>query len=170
MADKNNVVRLLEARHIPFQLIAFSPEIHSAAGVAEAAGLPPSEVYKTLVVLRSDPKARPMLVMLAGDRELDLKRVARAVNDKKVRMAAHREAEELTGLQVGGISALALLNRPFEVYVDRPALELEQIAVSAGQRGLNVRLAVADLLRLTRARPIEATAPASAHGPSTQPD
>jgi Cys-tRNA(Pro)/Cys-tRNA(Cys) deacylase len=162
MADKNNVVRLLEAHHMPFQVIAFSPEIHSAAGVAEAANLPPSEVYKTLVVLHSSPKARSMLIMVAGDRELDLKRVARAVGDKKVRMAAHKEAEQLTGLQVGGISALALLSRPFEVYIDRPALELAQIAVSAGQRGLNVRLAVADLLRLTRARPIEATAPSFA--------
>jgi len=158
MAAKNNVVRLLEAHHIPFQVIAFSPEIHSAAGVAEAAGLLPSEVYKTLVVLHTDPKARPMLVMVAGDRELDLRRVARAVGDKKVRMAAHREAEQLTGLQVGGISALALLNRPFDVYIDRPGLDLDQIAVGAGQRGLNVRLAVADLLRLTRARPIEVTA------------
>jgi Cys-tRNA(Pro)/Cys-tRNA(Cys) deacylase len=164
VADKNNVVRLLEGRHIPFQVITFSPEIHSAVGVAESANLSPSEVYKTLVVLHSDPKAKPMLIMVAGHRELDLKRVARAVGDRKVRMAAHKEAEQLTGLQVGGISALALLNRTFEVYIDRPALDLPRIAVSAGQRGLNVKLAVVDLMRLTRARVIEATAPSPAQG------
>ena len=155
MTDKTNAMRLLESRKIPYEVFTFSPEIHSATGVAEAVGLPPDQVFKTLVVLRS--KGKPMLVMIAGDRELDLKRVAQAVGEKKVRMALHREAEELTGLQVGGISALALLNRPFEVFIDRRATELSQVLISAGQRGINLRLAVSDLIRVTRARVIEAT-------------
>jgi Cys-tRNA(Pro)/Cys-tRNA(Cys) deacylase len=123
--------------------------------VAQVLGLPAHQVYKTLVVLRT--QGRPLLVMIAGDRELDLKRVAAAVGDKKVRMATQREAEALTGLQVGGISALALLGRPFDIFLDRAALALEQIVVSAGKRGMNVQLAVDDLLRITRARIIEAT-------------
>ncbi|MGQ9501057.1 MAG: aminoacyl-tRNA deacylase [Anaerolineae bacterium] len=154
---KTNVLRLLDAYGIPYQLFTFSPDIHSATGVAQALGLPPHQVYKTLVVLRT--QGRPLLVMIAGDRELDLKRVAAAVNDKKVRMATQREAETLTGLQVGGISALALLGRPFDIFLDRPALALQHIVVSAGKRGMNVQLAVDDLLRITRARVIEATAP-----------
>jgi Cys-tRNA(Pro)/Cys-tRNA(Cys) deacylase len=155
MADKTNAMRVLESRKIPYEVFTFSPEIHSATGVAEVVGLPPDQVVKTLVVLRS--KGKPMLVMIAGDRELGLKRVAQAVGEKKVRMALHREAEELTGLQVGGISALALLNRPFEVFIDRRATELSHVLVSAGQRGINLRLAVPDLIRVTRARVIEAT-------------
>lgn len=154
--DKTNALRLLEAHHVPYQLFTFSPEIHSAVEVAQTLGLPSHEVYKTLVVLR--PQGRPLLVMIAGDRELDLKRVAAAIGEKKVRMATQREAETLTGLQVGGISALALLGRPFDVFLDREALALQHIVVSAGKRGMNVRLAVDDLLRVTRARVIEATA------------
>ena len=102
-------MRALEARKVPYEVVTFSPDIHSATGVAEAVGLPYQQVYKTLVALR--PKGKPLLIMLAGDQELDLKRVAKAVGEKKVRMASHKEAENLTGLQVGGISALALLNR-----------------------------------------------------------
>ena len=129
--------------------------------MADAVGLPYEQVYKTLVALR--PTGKPMLIMIAGDQELDLKRVARAVGEKKVRMASHKEAENLTGLQVGGISALALLNRPFDVFIDRPATELSHILVSAGKRGINLRVAVADLIQITRARVIEATEPPGAH-------
>jgi Cys-tRNA(Pro)/Cys-tRNA(Cys) deacylase len=156
--NKTNSMRALDARKIPYQVFTFSPDIHSAAGVAEAVGLPTQEVYKTLVVAR--PQGKPMLIMIAGDRELDLKQVAQAVGEKKVRMASHDEAEALTGLQVGGISALALLNRPFEVFIDRPASELSHVLVSAGKRGINLRVAVPDLIRVTRARIIEATAQA----------
>jgi Cys-tRNA(Pro)/Cys-tRNA(Cys) deacylase len=100
-----------------------------------------------------------MLVMIAGPQDLDLKRVAAAVGSKKVRMATQREAETLTNLQVGGISALALLTRPFEVFIDRAALDLTHVVVSAGKRGVNVRLAVDSLLSVTRARVIDATGP-----------
>jgi Cys-tRNA(Pro)/Cys-tRNA(Cys) deacylase len=152
-----NAARLLEARGIPYDIVTFSPDVLSAGGVAEHTGLPLEEVYKTLVVLR--PRGKPMLVLIDGSRELNLKVIARAVGEKKVRMASHREAEGLTGLQVGGISALALLNRPFDVFIDRPALDRSHVCVSAGKRGINLRLPVADLIRLTRARVIDATAP-----------
>jgi Cys-tRNA(Pro)/Cys-tRNA(Cys) deacylase len=158
--EKTNAMRALEARKIPYQVFTFSPEIHSATGVADAVGLPYDQVYKTLVALR--PEGKPMLIMIAGDQELDLKQVASAVSEKKVRMASHNEAEALTGLQVGGISALALLNRPFEVYIDRPVTELSHILVSAGKRGINLRVPVADLIRVTRARVIKATRPPDA--------
>jgi len=153
--DKTNAMRALDARKITYEIFTFSPDIHSAAGVAEAVGLPHHQVYKTLVVLR--PAGKPMLIMIAGDRELDLKRVAKGVGEKKVRMASHNEAESLTGLQVGGISALALLNRPFDVFIDRSATELSHVLLSAGQRGINLRIAVPALIRITRARVIEAT-------------
>jgi Cys-tRNA(Pro)/Cys-tRNA(Cys) deacylase len=158
--EKTNSMRALEARKIPYRVFTFPPEVHSASGVADAVGLPYEQVYKTLVALR--PEGKPMLIMIAGDRELDLKRVAKAVGEKKVRMASYKEAEGLTGLQVGGISALALLNRPFDVFIDHPATRLSHILVSAGKRGINLRLAVDDLIRVTRARVIEATPPPDA--------
>lgn len=159
--EKTNAMRALEARKIPYEVFIFPPEVHSATGVADVVGLPYDQVYKTLVVLRTEGK--PSLIMIAGHRELDLKRVAKAIGEKKVRMASHKEAEELTSLQVGGISALALLNRPFDVFIDRPATELSHVLVSAGKRGINLRVPVADLIRVTRARVIEATRPPDAH-------
>ena len=153
--EKTNSMRALEARKVPYEVVTFSPDIHSATGVAEAVGLPYQQVYKTLVALR--PKGKPLLIMLAGDQELDLKRVAKALGEKKVRMASHKEAEDLTSLQVGGISALALLNRPFDVLIDRQATELSHILVSAGKRGINLRISVDDLIQVTHARVIEAT-------------
>jgi len=153
--EKTNAMRALDARKIPYQVFTFSPDIHSAIGVAEAVGVPSDQVYKTLVVLR--PQAKPMLIMIAGDRDLDLKQVSRAIGEKKVHMASHKEAEALTGLLVGGISALALLNRPFDVYIDRLATKLSHVLVSAGKRGVNLRVSVADLIRVTRAQVIDAT-------------
>jgi Cys-tRNA(Pro)/Cys-tRNA(Cys) deacylase len=71
-------------------------------------------------------------------------------------MATYRQAEQLTGLRVGGISALALLNRPFEVYIDESALSFPQILVSGGQRGVDLQLRVTDLLQVTQAQPVGA--------------
>ena len=156
MVEKTNAMRMLEARKIPFETYTFDPDIHSADGVAEALGLPTPQVYKTLVVVRQQGK--PLLVLVAGDRDLDLKRLAHAVGEKKLRMASYKEAESLTGLEVGGISALALINRGFDVYIERTATELSHILVSAGCRGTNLKLSVDDLIRITRARVIEATA------------
>mgnify|MGYP003888424155 CR=1 FL=1 len=147
---RNNVVRLLEARRIPHQVLSFSREIHDAEGAAAAMGVPPQQVYKTLVVLRE--RGRALLVLVPAARQLDLRLLARHTSDKKLRMATQREAERLTGLLVGGISALALLNRGFEVWVDASAAAQQEFYVSAGERGLNVRLPVADFQRLTGAR------------------
>lgn len=152
--EKNNVMRLLDKRGVPYQAYTFSPEVHSAEGVAEVVGVPAAMVYKTLVVMPS--AGRPLLVLVPGDRELDLHRLAHSLGTKKLRMATQKEAEARTGLQVGGISPLALLGRGWRVYVDRSALELEEVLVSAGQRGKNLRLRVADLIAVTAAQVVEA--------------
>ena len=156
MVEKTNAMRMLEARKIPFETYTFDPDIHSADGVAEALGLPTPQVYKTLVVVRQ--RGKPLLMLVAGDRDLDLKRLARAVGEKKLRMASYKEAESLTGLQIGGISALALVNRGFDVYIDQAATGLSHILVSAGCRGINLMLSVEDLIRITKARVVETTA------------
>ncbi len=67
-------------------------------------------------------------------------------------MATHDQAETLTGLQTGGISALALINKGFDVYLDDRAQTFERIAVSAGQRGANILLPVKELVKLVNAR------------------
>ncbi len=155
MTPKTNAMRFLEAQQIPYETYTFPPAIHSAEGVAQALNLPLQQVYKTLVVKRQ--RGKPLLVLIAGDRDLDLKRLARSLGEKKLRMATHSEAEKWTGLQVGGISALALLDRGFEVYIDQAATELTHVLVSAGKRGINLRLKVADLIRVSGAQTIAAT-------------
>jgi Cys-tRNA(Pro)/Cys-tRNA(Cys) deacylase len=154
-SQKNNTMRLLDQRGILYEAYTFSPDIHSAQGVAEVTGLPAAIVFKTLVVMLTP--GRPILVLIPGDHELDLRRLARTLGVKKARMATKREAEKSTGLQVGGISPLALLERGFAVYLDRSALALDEILVSAGERGKNVGLRTGDLIALTGAEIIEAT-------------
>lgn len=97
------------------------------------------------------PQPRPILVALPGTKELDLKPLAAQVGEKKLRMATQQEAERLTGLKVGGISALALLSKSWRAFLDETALAYDQIYVSGGQRGLNVRLAPADYVAVTHA-------------------
>lgn len=148
--QRTNAMRLLESRRVPYTAHHYSAEIHSAEGVAETLGFPAAQVFKTLVALPQ--RGKPLLAIVPGDRELDLKALAKAAGDKKVHMASQKEAEALTGLKVGGISALALLDKGFRVYLDASAQAYEQILVSAGERGINLQVPVADLVRLTRAR------------------
>lgn len=108
-------------------------------------------VYKTLVV-QVEGQAKPMLAVIASERHLDLKKLAVASGVKKVRMAAHKDAEALTGLKVGGISPLMLRDKNWTIYLDRHVADLEHIAISAGQRGMQVRVPVVPLLNLLRAR------------------
>ena len=157
MAKKLNSMRLLDTQGVRYEALSFPDTIHSARDVATYCGLPLAHIYKTLVVVLAQGK--PALVLVAGDREMQLKRLAQALGEKKLRMATQQEAEEWTGLKVGGISALALSHRDFPVYIDRAAVALEEIIVSAGQRGLDVRLTVADLVRVTGATFVEATTP-----------
>lgn len=158
---KTNAMRLLEQRKIPYRATEYAAagEFHSAEEVAGLLGAPPERVFKTLVVLReTGGGGKPLLVMIPAAGQLDLRLLAKEVGEKKLRMATQREAEELTGLQVGGISALTLLQRGFDVVIDGRARELDKIHISAGVRGVDLELAVADLAQITRARLVRATA------------
>ena len=158
---KTNVTRLLDSRKVHYETHEYDGStFHSAEEVAALIGVPVEHVYKTIVVLREDAKAgkKPLLVMIAAQCEIDLKKLAASVGEKKLKVAKHDEAEALTGLQVGGISALALLNKPFEPCLDQSALALTHIHISGGQRGLDVKVAVKDLIALSKAKIVEATA------------
>ncbi len=148
---RNNVTRLLDQRKIPYTAFVYPAEKLGAEEVAQLLGVSPEVVYKTIVVTR-EGKGKPILALVPGNRQVDLKALASALGEKKVHLPSERQAEELTGLQAGGISPLALLNRGFQVVIDISAQALDQIYISGGQRGLNLRLAVQDLARLTNAR------------------
>ncbi len=155
-------MRFLDSRGISYVAKEYdaSGEFHSAVEAAQLIGAPVEAVYKTLVVLREPPNAgKPMLVMIPSNSEVDLKLLAKSLGSakQKLRMATQREAESLTGLQVGGIGALALLNRGFEICIDSRAQALEQIHTSAGERGVDLQVGVRDLISVTRARMVQAT-------------
>ncbi len=154
--DKLNSMRLLEANGVSYETLTYDASLHDAVEVAGVLGLSAWQVYKTLVVERA-AGGKPLLVMIAGDRHLDLRKLAAAIGEKKVSMATHADAEKLTGLKVGGIGALALIHKKWDVYLDRPALQAEAIYVNAGQRGVNLRVSVADLIRVLDATVVEAT-------------
>ena len=152
---KTQAIRLLEARGIDHRLTTYdvSGEFHSGEDVAALVEAAPDSVYKTLVAVRDgSTTGKAMLVMIPVAEQLDLKAIAAAVGGKKVRMATQREAERLTGLEVGGISALALTGRSFDVLIDDRAKSRERIHVSAGARGIDVELPVEELVALTGAR------------------
>jgi Cys-tRNA(Pro)/Cys-tRNA(Cys) deacylase len=153
---KTNAMRLLDAHHIDYTTFTYAGDtFHSADEVAALLNIPVQQVYKTLVVLANG--GRRLLVMIPADQELDLRQVARAVDAKSVHMAAQREAEQLTGLKVGGISPLALLDKHFEVYLDASSTQLDELYISGGQRGVTLRLRVKDLIAITKASVIPAT-------------
>jgi Cys-tRNA(Pro)/Cys-tRNA(Cys) deacylase len=121
---------------------------------AEALGAPPAEVLKTLIV-KADGK--PACVVLASDREVSMKKLAAALGAKTCEMAPPADAERITGYRVGGVSPFGQKKR-LPTVIDAHAATLAQAYVNGGQRGLQVRLAPADLVRLLDATVAEIAA------------
>jgi Cys-tRNA(Pro)/Cys-tRNA(Cys) deacylase len=156
MPIRNNVTRLLDSRGIEYEAFELpGGEKHSAEAAAALMGVPPELVYKSIVVVR-EGRGKPLVCLVPATAEVNLKKLAAALGEKKLRLPTQREAETLTGLQAGGISPLALLNKGFQVCLDRSAERHPQIHISGGQRGLNIRLSVSDLAALTSAAWVEA--------------
>jgi len=151
MTTVNNVTRFLDSRKVHYQAYETPAEKMGAVEAATFLNVPPEMVFKTIVVTREKPK-KPLLAVVPGPISVDLKLLAAALGEKKVHLPTEREAEQLTGLQAGGISPLALINKGFQVVIDSSAQKFPEIHISAGQRGLNIKLPVADLIKLTHAR------------------
>jgi Cys-tRNA(Pro)/Cys-tRNA(Cys) deacylase len=150
---RTQAMRALDAKKIGYTIHQFSDNIRDAEQVATALQLSPEQVFKTLVLIHEDDGGlHPLLYMVPGNREVDLKQLARELGIKSVRMATHEQAEKLTGLKVGGISALALLNKGFECYLDSGAERLREVLVSAGQKGIDLQVSVSDLQEATQAK------------------
>ena len=150
MPAKTNAARLLDQLGIRYELLAYevNPNDLAAETAAAKIGLPPEQVFKTLVA-RGDRKGVSMAV-IPGDQELDLKALATATGERKIQLVPVKELQSLTGYIRGGVTALAA-KRDFPVYVDETIELFEVISISAGQRGLQILLAPADYLRATKA-------------------
>jgi Cys-tRNA(Pro)/Cys-tRNA(Cys) deacylase len=137
----------LDRAGVPYTLATYDYDPNAdriGMQAAEALGAPAAEVLKTLIV-RADGK--PACVVLASDREVSMKKLAAALAAKTCEMAPPADAERITGYRVGGVSPFGQKKR-LPTVLDAGAAEIGQAFVNGGQRGLQVRLAPADLVRL----------------------
>jgi Cys-tRNA(Pro)/Cys-tRNA(Cys) deacylase len=111
---------------------------------AEALGAPPSEVLKTLMVLVD---GKPACVVLASDREVAMKKLAAALSARSAEMMKPADAERITGYRVGGVSPFGQ-KKPVPTTLDAEAAALTEVFVNGGQRGLQVRIAPSEIVRV----------------------
>jgi Cys-tRNA(Pro)/Cys-tRNA(Cys) deacylase len=135
MPPVNNITRLLDARKIAYTAFETPAEKLGAEETARFLGVSPELVFKTIVVLRTRPGAKAVLAVVPGPSEVDLKALAAALDEKKMHLPSEREAEALTGLQAGGISPLALINKGFQVVIDESARAHAEIHIPVGSAG-----------------------------------
>jgi len=149
-ASKTNAARLLDGLRIGYELRAYEvdPEDLTAISVAKKIGLPPEQVFKTLLTHTSD--GEHVFGVVPGDAELDLKKLAAVADVRKAEMASLKDVEPLTGYVRGGVTVLAA-KKPFPAFVDETVELFDVVSVSAGQRGLQLLIAPADYLRATEA-------------------
>ena len=142
---KTNAVRILDRLKINYELIEYQVDETdlSAIHLAETAGIPIDQVYKTLV-LEGDKNGN-FVCIIPGGEEIDLKKAALASSNKKVAMIKMKELEPLTGYIRGGCSPLGM-KKPFPVFIDESAFAYDLIYISAGMRGMQIRLSSSDLM------------------------
>jgi Cys-tRNA(Pro)/Cys-tRNA(Cys) deacylase len=148
---KTNAARLLDTLGVRYELRDYEvdPEDLSAETVAAKVGLPPEQVFKTLVA-RGD-KTGVLMAVVPGNGELDLKALARLSGDRKVDTVPLKELQPLTGYIRGGVTAIGG-KKDYPVFVDETLELFDVVAVSAGVRGTQIVLAPADYLRVTQGK------------------
>ncbi|HET7705051.1 MAG TPA: Cys-tRNA(Pro) deacylase [Thermoanaerobaculia bacterium] len=148
---KTNAVRYLESAGIAIETRDYEvdPDDLTAESVAHKIGLPPEQVFKTLVA-RGD-RTGVLFAVVPGDQQLDLKSLARLTGDRKCETVALKEVQPLTGYIRGGVTALAA-KKDYPVFVDETIELFDQISISAGTRGTQILIAPADYIKVTKAK------------------
>ncbi len=143
---KTNACRILDQQSRPYELIEYEwrEEELDAASVARKIALPPSQIFKTLVLTGSMLKY--FVMVIPGDKELNLKAAARLTGNKSCSMLPVRDLLDVTGYQRGGCSPIGM-KKKFPTFIDRRALSFERISISAGTRGAQLLLAPHELAR-----------------------
>ncbi len=160
---KTNAARLLDGLRISYELRPYEvdPDDLAAISVAKKIGMPPEQVFKTL--LAHTNAGEHVFAVIPGDAELDLKKLAHAAGAKKAELASLKEVEPLTGYIRGGVTVMAA-KKPFPAFADETIELFDVISVSAGQRGLQLILSPADYLRASESTLADLTKAAATHG------
>jgi Cys-tRNA(Pro)/Cys-tRNA(Cys) deacylase len=153
---KTNGARFLENLGIHFELQEYEVDIEdlSAIAVAKKIGMPPDQVFKTLLTM-SGPDSY-IFAVIPGDAELDFKKLARAAGLRKAEMAPLKDVQPLTGYIRGGVTVFGA-KKPYPVFVDETAILFNRISVSAGARGTQLVLSPDDYLRAAQAQTADLT-------------
>lgn len=147
MARTTPATRALDQAKVAYELATYDydPDAPSIGlHAAQRLGAPPAEVLKTLMALVD---GKPVCVVVPSDREVSMKRLAAAAGGKSAAMMKPADAERITGYHVGGVSPFGQKKRAPTV-LDSSALTHERVFVNGGQRGLQVRLAPAEIVRV----------------------
>jgi Cys-tRNA(Pro)/Cys-tRNA(Cys) deacylase len=153
---KTNGARFLETLGISFKLREYEvdPDDLSAVAVARKVGMPPEQVFKTL--LTTGGPGVYVFAVIPGDAELDFKKLARAADLRKAEMVHLKEVQPLTGYIRGGVTVFGA-KKPYPVFVDETVILFDEISVSAGTRGTQLILSPGDYLRAAQARTADLT-------------
>lgn len=151
MATKTNAVRIVHQAKLSYREAFYDYDENDLSGMhaAEAIGLPPEQVFKTLVCRGAKTGIHVFCIPVCY--ELDLKKAAKSANDKYVEMVHVKELLQLTGYIRGGCSPIGM-KKKYPVYIDNHCLSYSDIAVSAGERGHQIILPTAGLIELTHAQ------------------
>ncbi|CAM4274858.1 cysteinyl-tRNA(Pro) deacylase [Bacillus manliponensis] len=150
MKGKTNACRLLDKHKVPYSIHEYEWDENNldAKHVAAQIDLQAKQVFKTLV-LRGD-KTGIVMACVPADKELNIKALASASNNKKVEMVPLKEIQGLTGYIRGGVSPLGV-KKNYPLYVDESAASLDTMSVSAGKRGLQIFINGADFINVSKA-------------------
>ncbi|MGG3737346.1 Cys-tRNA(Pro) deacylase [Aeribacillus pallidus] len=148
---KTNAMRILDQQKVPYDIFSYDTVDKKIDGVsvAEKIGKPPEEVYKTLVC--QSPDKELYVFLLPVHLELDLKKAAQLVGEKKLELLPVSELQKWTGYVRGGCSPIGM-KKNYPTWIDKHAEHLSHIIVSAGKIGLQLSLSVSDLLQITKAQ------------------
>ena len=161
-SHKTNAARFLDSLGIHYEIREYSvdPEEFSAIVVAEKIGLPPEQVFKTL--LCSTHERDHVFAVLPGDAELDFRKLATVAGTRSTEMVSLKDVQPLTGYVRGGVTVFGA-KKDFPVFVDETMELFDVVSVSAGTRGVQVLLTPQDYLRAAKAVVADLTKPSSEH-------
>lgn len=145
---KTNAARLLDAKHILYELAEYEVDENdlSAVTLAKKIGQDVEQIFKTLV-LRGD-KTGVFVCVIPGNAEVNLKKAAKISGNKNCAMVLQKELLGLTGYIRGGCSPIGM-KKPYPIFIHETCLLFDRIYISAGQRGLQIKIAPEDLVKIT---------------------
>jgi Cys-tRNA(Pro) deacylase len=151
---KTPATQMLDANGVQYTEHEYTYVEHGGTAVSsDSLGVPEHEVVKTLVM--QDEDAKPLIVLMHGDRQVATKELARQAGRKRIEPCKPDVAQRHTGYQVGGTSPFGT-RKELPIFMERSILELPQIYINGGRRGFLVRISTGDLQRVLKPMPVDA--------------